>query len=145
MSIGAGQVGSSTKGALVATQPTLLAETPADWPDWPDETARRLVALLSAAQRLAECRFHEHGELEARLVFEAAVERTKGAQLSPLDLDAILRVTREISEGHTAHDFATCPRCQLIVLESFVYSQRHDTHVIKIPRDLLREALDRVQ
>jgi hypothetical protein len=145
MSIGAGQVGSSVKGAIMATQPILLDEQPADWPDWPDETARRLVALLGAAQRLAECRFHEHGELEARLTFEAAIERTETAQLSASDLEAILTVTGEIAAGQTRHNFETCSRCQLIVLESYVFSRRHDTDVIKIPRELLREALDRVQ
>jgi hypothetical protein len=126
-------------------RPVLLDEIPADWPDWPDETARRLIALLGAAQRLAECRFHEHGELEARLTFEAAVERTKGAQLSSFDLDAILVVTAEIADGHTAHDFESCSRCQLIVLESYVFSQRHDSNVIKIPRDMLRAALARIR
>ena len=126
-------------------RPVLLDKTPGDWPNWPDDAARRIVALLGAAQRLAECRFHEHGELEARLMFDAAVERTKGAQLSSFDLDAILRVTREISEGNTAHDFESCSRCQLIVLESYVFSERHGTTVIKIPRDMLLEALARIR
>jgi hypothetical protein len=142
---GASQVGFSVKGAIVAQQPTLLSETPKDWPEWSKPTQRRVVALLGAAQRLAECLAHEQPELEARATFDQAVAGVKGAQLSPFDRDAILRVTREISEGHTKHDFETCSRCQLVVLESFVYSERHEIGVIKIPAKLLREALARVR
>ncbi len=142
---GASQVGFSVKGAIVAQQPTLLSETPSDWPEWSKPAQRHVVGLLGAAQRLAECRAHEQPDLEARATFDRAVVGVRGAQLSPFDRDAIIQVTREISEGHTKHDFETCSRCQLIVLESYVYSERHDIGVIKIPAKLLREALARVQ
>jgi hypothetical protein len=129
----------------VAQQRTLLSETPSDWPEWPEAAQRRVVALLGAAQRLAECIAHEQPDIEARATFDRAVVGVRGAQLSPFDRDAIVRVTREISEGHTKHDFETCSRCQLIVLESYVYSERHEVGVIKIPAKLLREALARVR